>query len=281
VEGRATNRGFVLSFASTGRIGATFLAYWQPLSGSQEVLQYTVGAGKTLEATPRAGRRDYDCAVYGPNGYLREFRGSASDIPSIEVTSAFDADARTWFIELNNHRGDRSCDVCITDNAYLKNRPVRVVVPPGGSRRVPWRTASGWYDASVRVVDDLAYFRRLAGCVASGSASATTDPAIGNRDLFKPNVSVSGSRHGTLRFDYVTPPWLHHAGNWLGVFQAGAEATAANLLYRITAPRGTGSAALPGAGHAPLLAGKYEVWYFASNSYRPLVTQPAVFTLLD
>ncbi|HEX7326445.1 MAG TPA: phospholipase C, phosphocholine-specific [Rhodanobacteraceae bacterium] len=279
VDGRALPAGLALRLAATGAVGATFMAYWWPLSRSQKVLQYTVEAGKTLDTAPAAANGAYDCAVHGPNGYVREFRGQGLGPAVPVVATAFDRGSRRLFVTLDNRGGNGTLRFLLSDNAYARNAAQQVRVPARTVRRVAWRTAAGWYDASVRMADDLAYFRRLAGCIEEAADGMTTDPAIGNRQVFQARVAAFGNRYATLRFDYVTPPWLHHAGNWLGVFPAGARPTRANLLRRLGAPRGIGSVALSSAAGGRLPAGAYAVWYLGDGGFTPLVADGTPFRL--
>ncbi len=279
VDGRATSRGFTLRFANAGTVGAAFIAYAQPMSGAQQAFHYTVEAGKYLDATPRIAAGPYDWAVYGQNGYLREFRGAASVPGTPEVSAAFDLMRGSLRIHLDNRDNPRACRFLLSDNAYAENEPLQIVVAAGDEQHIPWRTAAGWYDVSVRIADDLAYYRRVAGCATAHRRDASTDPAIGNSERFKPALASHGERNDTLRFDYVTPPWHHRPGNWLGIFPAGAAPTTANLLRRLAAPRGIGSVALTGTSDAPLPPGRYEAWYFFEGSDTPLVAQATPFAI--
>src|SRR5262245_45453568 len=67
---------FRIDFANTGHAGACF----QVLSGNSADLPrtYTVEAGKSLFDSWAAVLGKYDLSVFGPNGFLRTFRGSVS-----------------------------------------------------------------------------------------------------------------------------------------------------------------------------------------------------------
>ncbi|TAN05572.1 MAG: phospholipase C, phosphocholine-specific [Rhodanobacteraceae bacterium] len=280
VEARALAGGLALTLAGTGTVGATFLACWWPMSAAQKILQYTVEAGKTLDTVPIADRGAYDCTVQGPNGYLRAFRGAALGAAVPVVTTRTGDGHGGLLIELDNRGGGHSVRFLLSDNAYAENPPLREVVRAGEVRRIPWRTVAGWYDASVRIADDLVYFRRVAGCIAPAGSQATTDPAIGNRRRFKAMVSTYGNRYATLRFDYVTPPWSHHAGNWLGIFPIEGGPMRTNLLRRIAAPRGIGSVTLAGGKSGRLAAGAYEVWYFHGRGDAPIIAGGTPFQIV-
>ncbi len=134
VQGYIDNKGqLVLELANRGTLGTVFKAYWAPMTDTQSSFQYTVEAGKALTATPVTVGPDgaYDCAVYGPNGYLREFRGSnASALAAVkpEVTLS-DTFTDAFAVLLNNRAGKKACLFQVSDNAYYKNRAVEILVP--------------------------------------------------------------------------------------------------------------------------------------------------------
>jgi phospholipase C len=263
-------------------LGTVFKAYWAPMTDTQRSFQYTVEAGKTLTATPVTVGPDgaYDCAVYGPNGYLREFRGSnASTLAAVQpevmlrdtFTDAF------MVVLLNNREGKKACLFQISDNAYYQNRALEILVPGGAEIPIPWATSggvahaghgcSGWYDFSVRVAGDATYLRRLAGCVDEGDEAGATDPANANPASFKPSLSVHEYDAASQRIDYVTPPWHHRPKNWVGVFSAGTSPSTGAALQRVYAPRDLGSVLL---STTSLKAGTYELWYLFDDGNTPL-----------
>src|SRR5262249_52781918 len=86
-EGTAdvTHGAFRIDFANTGRAGACF----QVLSGNSADLPrtYTVEARESLFDSWAAVLGKYDLSVFGPNGFLRTFRGS---VPSATRTRRAD-----------------------------------------------------------------------------------------------------------------------------------------------------------------------------------------------
>ncbi len=280
VDVQANAEGHSLHFANTGTAGVALIAYWKPMSGDQQPFHYTIEAGKSLRAAPLVSVSAggfYDWAVYGPNGFLQEFRGNlpapSGQAPKVAITP------RVWrgdlLIRLDNRKSARACLFLLCDNAYYKNAPTQVRVEAGAEKTVEWGTCAGWYDASVRVDDDEAFFRRVAGCVQHRLRQPGTDPAIGNARLFKAGFSVQGKTGDNLRFDYAVPPWHHRSKNWLGVFPAGVKPVGANLLQRVDASRGVGSVKLANA----LPRGRYDAWYFFDDSYTTLTEQAVSFEL--
>ena len=270
-----------LFFANTGNVGVALVAYSKPMSGNQEPFHYTIEAGKSLLAKPPMSVGDdglYDLAVYGPNGFLREFRGDVNTIvPSgraPEVTTSHHALHGNILIKLDNRASSSASVFQLTDNAYYENDPIQLRVDARCERTIEWRGCSGWYDVSIRLAGDAVYFRRAAGCVQQLLRSLTTDPAIGNSQMFGALFSIQGDAYSTIRFDYAVPPWHHRPKNWVGVYPAGAEPTKANLLQWVYAPRGVGSVMLYASGSAPLQPGRYDVWYFFDDGYTTLGTKP-------
>jgi phospholipase C len=279
---------FSLIFANTGSVGVAFIAYWMPMADAQASYQYTVEAGKSLTASPVPVGSDghYDWAVYGPNGFLREFRGNVGRIhhsgQAPEVTTQDDVERRGIRLTLDNRNSPKTCVFHVSDNAYHQNKEVEVSVPGGSERTLEWAGSldtshpficSGWYDVSVRLVGDADYFRRVAGCVQGQSRDLKTDPAIGNPAVFKPSFSIQVEADHTRRFDYVTPPWNHRPLNWLGVFPAGVAPKKGAELLRVPAPRSVGSTVAP---ITTLAVGKYDVWYLFDDGYSPLAGPEAL-----
>jgi phospholipase C len=274
---------FSLSFVNSGLVGTALIAYWMPMADAQTTFQYTIEAGKSLVASPVAVGADgvYDWAVHGPDGFVREFRGNVTNIrlsgQMPEVTTHDDGASGNLHITLDNGNSSTASIFQVSDNAYYQNESVEVMVPAGHVKSVEWASSSdmvdgttvrsGWYDVSIRIVGDPAYFRRIAGHVRGHSHALKTDPAIGNVHLFKPSFSIQTTADHRLRLDYVTPPWSHRSKNWLGVFEAGATPTSKNVVMHVNAPRGIGSVM---ASIASLRHGRYDVWYFFDSGYTPL-----------
>lgn len=274
---------FSLSFVNSGLVGTALIAYWMPMADAQTTFQYTIEAGKSLVASPVAVGTDgvYDWAVHGPDGFVREFRGNVGNFrlsgQMPEVTMHDDGASGNLHIALDNRNSSTACIFQVSDNAYYQNESLEVMVAAGHEKSVEWASSSdmvdgtavrsGWYDVSIRLVGDPAYFRRIAGHVQGHSRELKTDPAIGNVHLFKPSFSIQKTADHRLRLDYVTPPWSHRSTNWLGVFEAGAAPTSKNVVMHVNAPRGIGSvmASIAGLPH-----GRYDVWYFFDNGYTPL-----------
>ena len=135
---------------------------------------------------PRRGRSEptvrtrSNLSVYGPNGFLRTFKGTvAAEGANLGVVSTYQVDAFRPGITLNVHnRGAAVGKVSIRD-AYT-GQTVAQQVEPGRSLTWHWslEASFGWYDLTIVVESDSTFERRLAGHVETGSDSVS-DPAIG------------------------------------------------------------------------------------------------------
>jgi phospholipase C len=177
-----------LTFRNAGAAAAVFHVRADPESVGGP-WSHTVGPASELSdrfVFDVASGSGYDLAVYGPNGFLRAFQGSAAGNPAaqLEVTTEYDIlrsrdGVLTSGIDLKlRNTGAAACEVSIL-NGYTQGTET-VAVPAGGSviRHWPLEASAGWYDAMVGVRADAMFQRHIAGHVETGSDSAT-DPAIG------------------------------------------------------------------------------------------------------
>ena len=169
---------FRIDFANTGEAGACF----QVLSGNAADLPraYTVEGGKSLFDSWQAVQGQYDLSAFGPNGFLRAFRGSASPAAkaNIKVESRYDVDEDTIVLTITN-LASVAAQVTVS-NAYGNDHAVTRLLQPGHSERQPWelKKSFGWYDLSVVTDADPGFLRRLAGHLENGRDSVS-DPALG------------------------------------------------------------------------------------------------------
>ena len=90
---KISDKTFRLKFANTGRAAAVF----QVRSGNAADLprSYTVGAHRELADTWNVVGPSYDLSVYGPNGFLRSFKGSVANgtmRSNLDVRAKYDTD---------------------------------------------------------------------------------------------------------------------------------------------------------------------------------------------
>ena len=165
-----------LQFVNRGKAGAVF----QVRSGSttDPVRNYTVEAGKTLSGSWTVAG-SYDLTVYGPNGFMRAFKGSVglgAVVLDVRSEYADDEDAVIFFSVRN--AGSHKASVTVLD-AYTGEKMLRMLGPNGrADARLPLSQFHGWYDLVVTVAEDPNLECRLAGHVETGSDSMS-DPAMG------------------------------------------------------------------------------------------------------
>jgi phospholipase C len=173
---------FVIDFKNTGKDGVCFhVRSNNTLAGPWS---YTVESGKQLSdswnvaANPNGA---YDLSVYGPNGFVRSFKGGVADLgrANLDVDSHYSGDDEVALDLAVTNRGAESCTVTIV-NAYT-NETIRQRLPRGGRFATHWSLTKsfGWYDLAITVDTDQDFKRRLAGHVETGEDSVS-DPAIGS-----------------------------------------------------------------------------------------------------
>ena len=127
---------FRIDFSNTGKTGVCF----QVLSGNSADLPrtYTVEAKKSLFDSWTAAQGKYDLSVFGPNGFLRAFRGAISSTTkaNLRVESRYDVDDDTVELIIVN-LGKNDCRITV-DNAYGNDRPVTRQLRSGQSDRQQW-----------------------------------------------------------------------------------------------------------------------------------------------
>jgi phospholipase C len=140
---------------------------------------YTVQPGAEISDTWNlaAAQSAYDLSVYGPNGFLRTFKGSTSGQGKahLDVKSSYD-DGPGITLEIVNRGTD--CQLSILD-AYTKDQTSHHV-EAGEELTKHWnlKTSHGWYDFVIEVSTDSTFQRHIAGHIETGEDS-WTDPAIG------------------------------------------------------------------------------------------------------
>ncbi len=173
-------RGLSLAMHNRGSVAVSLNAYARDAGIAPR--NYTLAAQSRLaQEWPLAEAADghYGVAVYGPNGFLREFAGSAGGGATLrlEVAMRHDAEARRLLLQLRNP-GAASCRCRIVDR-YDPARGLELEISPGSMQTRAWDLAAQdhWYDLAVTCAQDARYLRRLAGHIETGRASRS-DPAM-------------------------------------------------------------------------------------------------------
>ena len=171
-----------VSFRNSGKAAAVFQV--RSVTNQSGPWTYTVSPGARLSETwPVAAEPStYDLSVYGPNGFLRTFKGTLDE----HETSRADLAVRSEYdvrlgpgITLDVHnRGREGAAVRVVD-AYTK-QTLRRSIEAGRTLTWHWplEGSFGWYDLTVEVESDSTFERRIAGHVETGNDSVT-DPLLG------------------------------------------------------------------------------------------------------
>ncbi|HEX8863313.1 MAG TPA: phospholipase domain-containing protein [Actinomycetes bacterium] len=174
-DGRAAASSFSIAFESSGAAAAVFQV--RSADSTQGPRSYTVESGKQLTDSWDLGS-GYDLAVFGPNGFLRRFKGGAGG-PSagLAVRARYSRRQAEIVLELENH-GSARVEVSVS-NRYSPKRTTLTLVP-GGAKAPRWslERTGGWYDLVVTVRDDRQFEYRYAGHLENGEASIS-DPGMG------------------------------------------------------------------------------------------------------
>jgi len=168
----------ILTFHNTGRVGAVFHVY-DRLHLDRIPRRYTVEAGKTIpdDWPLEADEGRYDLWVYGPSGFVREFRGTARSAAQAipEIALEYDvADLSVRVVATNE--GHSKTTLVARANAYRSDGPWPLRVAPGQRVIREWSviTSQHWYDFTVIGKD---FERRFAGRLENGEPSFS-DPAV-------------------------------------------------------------------------------------------------------
>jgi phospholipase C len=168
--------------------GSPFIVYARTRRGDVQVRDYAVAAGSHLEdswALSDFENGIYHLRVYGPNGFYREFVGSADDSPAAvrliyeRIKPSAAALSGNVTIEVANQNAQHPCKIEIRDNAYREADRHRSVEPSTNATfPIDTKAGLGWYDLSVRMDGKEPFVRRYAGRVETGEWSFS-DPAMG------------------------------------------------------------------------------------------------------
>ena len=166
-----------IEFASNGLAGANFhvTSATQP-SGPWT---YTVGSGHQLTGAWNVASQSqgsYEFSVHGPNGFLRQLKGTASTAGPEVSARHHGASSQIELLLTNN--GATPVTLTVTD-AYGHESAATYQLRPGASATHTANPgqSNNWYDLSVVSAQDSTFLRQLAGHVETGQPS-TSDPAI-------------------------------------------------------------------------------------------------------
>ncbi len=176
-DAQADKGKLTLGFGNKGRVGAVFHVY-DRLHLETIPRRYTVEAGKSLtdEWLVQSDQGCYDLWVYGPNGFVREFRGclrsGAATAPEVELR--YDTQSVALEMIVTNSGTEKGI-LTVQANAYRSDGPWTVSVPARGRAGRHWSLVAShrWYDFTVRGEN---FERRFAGRLEDGTPGFS-DPA--------------------------------------------------------------------------------------------------------
>jgi phospholipase C len=175
-----TNRNVVLTFYNTGKATVVFQVR-SGINASDLVRTYTVEPGKQLSGTWSGPA--YDLSVYGPNGFVRYFKGSTGYLaPALRIVSTYGTDGYgsiNWKITNALPAATAiTLEVTVVD-AYTGNSVTQALRPGQAfGNELSLEQLYGWYDLIVTVAGNSNFKYRLAGHVETGRDSFS-DPAMG------------------------------------------------------------------------------------------------------
>ncbi|HSZ59413.1 MAG TPA: alkaline phosphatase family protein, partial [Tepidisphaeraceae bacterium] len=169
---------FAIHFGNQGKT-----AVYQVRSGnsSQGPWSYTVGQGAHVSDTYAITANNltgYDLSVYGPNGFLRAFKGSVTGAgkANLDVRATVNAESNSVTVSAAN-RGGGAVTITLTDAYSGATMSSPVASGATGTHTFNLNSTHGWYDVTIEVAQDASFRYQVAGHVETGEESFT-DPAI-------------------------------------------------------------------------------------------------------
>lgn len=178
----AGKQSFVLQFEAGNQLfrdkaaGAPFTVYVP--GPNMQVSNFAVAAGGKVNGAWKLQKGGYHLQAHGPNGFYREFKGTAHD-PELEfrVQQIVAKNEKYHNLLLSFQTPAKPVTLELIDNAYGKAPLTVVVRSEKDSPVINLQKTQGWYDFTIRVKGHKAYERRFAGRVEAG-AESITDPAM-------------------------------------------------------------------------------------------------------
>jgi phospholipase C len=175
------SRGVVsLAFSNSGQAAAVFQVYLTDSALAPRT--YTVAPRTQVSDTWNVaanGATGYGLSVFGPNGFLRIFRGSITGIGSanLEVLSSYNGFGCSITLQVRNISSGAT-RVSILDN--YTDQTSFLELAPGKSEQKTWAVGDsyGWYDFVIGTESDSTFQQRVAGHIETGKDSMS-DPAFG------------------------------------------------------------------------------------------------------
>jgi phospholipase C len=177
-----TDRAVNIYFGNTGKVAAVYQVY--SADGQSGPWTYTVAPDTELSDSWNLGSNgetDYHLSVFGPNAFLRVFKGSiAKGKANLGSSITYDIDSNGVLLGIRNHT-ETASTVSVFD-LYTHKR-VEFKLEADGELSEFWSLdrSYGWYDFRITTRSDPSFQHLLAGHLETGRHSMT-DPAIGTVD---------------------------------------------------------------------------------------------------
>ncbi|MFF4604999.1 phosphocholine-specific phospholipase C [Streptomyces sp. NPDC001339] len=177
VDGKADPKAgtFTLTFSGGPDAGACF--HVRSGNRTDGPWTYTAEAGKKLSDTWNSAysKGSHDLSVFGPNGFLRVFRGPGGTAGP-EVTARHVKAGGKLKLTLTN-AGSGDAHLTVTNAYGGTDETFKVKAGATVEHTIDLRATKRWYDLSVTSDTDRTFLRRFAGHVETG-APGVSDPAI-------------------------------------------------------------------------------------------------------
>jgi phospholipase C len=166
-------------FGNSGKIAAVYQVY--SADGRSGPWTYTVAPDTELSDSwnlTANDQTDYDLSVFGPNGFLRVFKGSiASGKANIASSLIYNIQSNGVILGIHNRTGTAST-VSVFSHYTHKRIEFRLEEHREVSEFWSLDRSYGWYDFTITTSSDSSFQQRLAGHLETGRDSMS-DPAIG------------------------------------------------------------------------------------------------------
>jgi phospholipase C len=170
----------VLTFSNTGAATAVF--HVRSGNPADPVRYYTVEPGKLLTGVWNVVS-SYDLSVYGPNGFVRFFKGSTGPNAAVlDVSSTYGTQGPGSIAWQIRNLATTRATVKVSDAYTGKSATQLLEQNQRTEDAMMLGQFSGWYDLIITTAGDPSFNYRLAGHVENGRDSSS-DPALGGLTL--------------------------------------------------------------------------------------------------
>ena len=166
-------------FGNSGKVAAVYQVY--SADGQSGPWTYTVAPDTELSDSwnlTSDGQTDYHLSVFGPNAFLRVFKGSIAS-GKANIASSIIYDIHSNGVVLGTHnRSEAAFRVSLLDNYTHQRKEFTLEADEERSEFWSLERSYGWYDFRITTGSDSSFQHRLAGHLETGRDSMS-DPAIG------------------------------------------------------------------------------------------------------